>query len=85
MAKIVIIEKKQKYIELKSKINLDYLILTKNCNVKISDLIKVFKPKLIIFDSSNKLWKTQKWEAECKLLQLNFYNVFKEGAYVSDF
>jgi competence protein ComEC len=83
--KIVIIEKKQKYIELKSKINLDYLILTKNCNVKISDLIKVFKPKLIIFDSSNKLWKTQKWEAECKLLQLNFYNVFKEGAYISDF
>ncbi len=79
--RIVIIEKKQKYKELKTKINLDYLILTKNCNVKISDLIKVFNPNLIIFDTSNKLWKTQKWEAECNLLQIHFYNVLKDGAY----
>lgn len=81
---IVIIDNKQRYNELKDKITVDYLILSKNCNMSIVDLLKVFKPKMLIFDSSNKLWRTDIWEAECSLVQLPFYNVLKSGAYMVD-
>lgn len=79
--KIVIINQKEKYIELDDKIKVDYLILSKNQHIKIADLLKVFKPELLIFDSSNKEWQCNKWEKECSVLNLKFYNVLKNGSF----
>ncbi len=79
--KIVLIDSKRKYKEIAKKIEVDYLIISNNQHLKISDLLKVFKPSLLIFDSSNKTWQTNKWENECKYLKLKFYNVLKNGAF----
>lgn len=79
--KIVIIDSKRKYKEIAEKIEVDYLIISNNQHLKIADLLKVFKPSLLIFDSSNKTWQTNKWEKECKDFGLNYYNVLKNGAF----
>ncbi len=82
--RIAMIDKAQKYMEAVEKIPIDYLILSNNCNVAIAELLKVFKPRLIIFDTSNKLWTTNKWEMECNLVHLPHYNVLEKGAFVAD-
>ncbi len=81
--KIVLINSKLKYKELAKKIEVDFIILSNNQHFKIADLLKVFKPSLLIFDSSNKTWQTNKWENECKDFGLNYYNVLKNGAFES--
>lgn len=79
--KIVIIDSKRKYKEIAEKIEVDYLIISNNQHLKIADLLNVFNPSLLIFDSSNKTWQTNKWEKECKDFGLNYYNVLKNGAF----
>ncbi|NVN95573.1 MAG: ComEC family competence protein [Bacteroidetes bacterium] len=66
------------------RIKLDYLILSKNVKLSISDVLKVFDAKVIIFDSSNSEWKANKWETECTMLHQPFYNVLKNGAFVEE-
>ncbi|MCX6230491.1 MAG: ComEC/Rec2 family competence protein [Bacteroidetes bacterium] len=71
-------------IVMKQKMKLDYLILSGNAKTSIASVLQAFDPKLIIFDSSNSLWKTEKWENESKLLKQEYYNVQKKGAFVGN-
>lgn len=71
-------------IALKQKLKLDYIILSKNAKVKISDLQKWYEFKKIIIDSSNKEWKNEKWKKECKDLKIDFYSVIDSGAYAEE-
>ncbi len=82
--RIAIVDKWKKNQNMAVKMKLDYLILTKNAKATISDILKVFDAKLIIFDSSNSQWKADKWENECNTLHQAYYNVLKKGAFVGD-
>jgi len=68
--------------KLKNKITLDYLILTKNTSVPIDKLLSVFKPKLIIFDSSNSKYKINQWVKELNKTNIPFYDVMNKGAFI---
>ena len=64
------------------KLNLDYIILSENINIKISELKKYFEFKKIIFDSSNSFYKIQNWEKECIKNNISYYNVIDKGAFI---
>ncbi|MBI3503066.1 MAG: ComEC/Rec2 family competence protein [Bacteroidetes bacterium] len=70
--------------ELKQKLQVDYLILSKNAKVRIKDLQKQFTFKKIIVDSSNSEWKNKKWKKECEELNIDFYSVIDNGAYIEN-
>ena len=65
-----------------SPIAVDYLIISGNINSKISDILNLYKPKIVIVDSSNSRWKSEKWEKECKEYNIPYFLVTKSGAYV---
>jgi len=67
-----------------NKMPINYLILSKNVDLKISDLLKVFIPKQIIIDSSNSKSKIENWENEAKLLKINCFVVSEQGAFEID-
>jgi len=79
--RMAVVSKWQRNSCMAVRIKLDYLILSKNVKLSISDVLKVFDAKVIIFDSSNSEWKANKWETECKMLHRAYYNVVKNGAF----
>ena len=66
------------------KINVDYIIISKNPKIFISSLAKVFNCGAYIFDASNPLWKIGKWKKDCEELHLRFHSVPEQGAFVTD-
>ena len=66
------------------KINIDYIILSKNPGLNLADLVKNFNCKKFIFDSSNPTWKIEQWKKECEELHLQFHSVPEQGAFVTD-
>lgn len=65
-------------------LNVDWIIVSGNPKLRISDLVKKVNCKKIIFDSSNSLWKIEKWEKECDELILPYHSTSKQGAFVAD-
>lgn len=61
---------------------LDVLILGKNAPVRLPDFFEITKPKLVVIDASNSLWKTALWKKECETLNLRFHSVAEAGAFV---
>ena len=66
------------------KINVDYIIISKNPKLYIPQLAKVFNCNQYIFDGSNSLWKIAKWKTDCEQLNLRCYSVPEQGAFVMD-
>jgi competence protein ComEC len=64
------------------KIDVDVLVISKNIRVSINELVCSIKPKLIVFDASNSLWKISKWKKECDALNLRFFSIKEQGAFV---
>lgn len=62
-------------------ISVDYIILSRNANVHLSDIVKLFKFKKIIIDSSNSVMVTNKWLKEAEKLNITCFNVSKQGAF----
>lgn len=83
--KILIIDSIIKYQPIDPRINLDYLIISKNPKIKIADLNKVFACKQYIFDASNSLWRIGEWKKECEELHLRSHSVSEKGAFVISF
>ena len=76
-------------IKLKENINtqpikVDYLVISNNTPVDISTILKVVRPELIILDSSNSRWKTDKWIALAKEKNIKVFAVIDEGAFTID-
>lgn len=69
---------------LQQKIDLDLVIISKNPNLNISQLARVFNCKQFIFDASNPLWKINKWQKECNNLHLLNHSIPGDGAFVYD-
>ena len=66
------------------KIPVDILIISSNPKIYINQLQQTFDAKLIVFDSSNPLWKIQQWKKDCDSLHLRFHSIPGSGAFVMD-
>ncbi|MDX9695488.1 MAG: ComEC/Rec2 family competence protein [Bacteroidales bacterium] len=73
---------KLKKFAVESPIIVDYLILSENINMSISDLQKYFTCKQVIFDSSNQLFRVNQWKKDCELLGQAYHSVSHQGAFV---
>lgn len=82
--KIVVIDTTAAFVPLQQKINVDYIIISKNPKLYISQLAKVFNCSQFIFDGSNSLWKIANWKKDCEQLHLRCYSVPEQGAFVVD-
>ncbi|KJS06863.1 MAG: hypothetical protein VR77_03350 [Flavobacteriales bacterium BRH_c54] len=60
---------------------LDLLIITKNPNFSIQELLQTFKPKEIIIDASNSNYISEKLKSEAKALNIKCWSVLTDGAY----
>ncbi|CAN5867060.1 ComEC/Rec2 family competence protein [soil metagenome] len=80
--KIMLIDSLIAYEPLASKINIDIIVISKNPSLKIAAIASAIKPSVIIFDSSNSLWKIAKWKKECLALALPCFSIPEQGAFV---
>lgn len=80
--RILMIDTTLNYFSMPQKVNLDYIILSKNPKLNLADLAKVFDCKKYIFDASNSPWKIEQWKKECEELHLHFHSVSEQGAFV---
>jgi competence protein ComEC len=74
-----------RYDSLPAKINVDYIIISKNPKLKIADISKNFDCNHYVFDASNSPWKIEQWKKECEELHLHFHSVAEQGAFVINF
>lgn len=63
---------------------IDALIITGNPKLYIKDIVQVFNPGVIVFDSSNPQWKINYWKKDCDKLHLRHHSVPEKGAFVMD-
>ena len=82
--KILLVDSTISYQPLEAKISIDVLIISKNPSLKISGITNAIKPSIIVFDSSNSLWKIAKWKKECLALALPCFSIPAQGAFVLD-
>ncbi len=67
---------------LTTKLQVDFLIVSKNPKMKIIDAAQFMDTKLVVFEASNSLWKIEKWKKECDALNLPYYSIPEKGAFV---
>jgi len=65
------------------KTRLDFILLSNNSGIRISNLAAAFDCPLIVFDASNRLWKIEQWMKECDALHLQGYSIPERGAFIS--
>ena len=68
-----------------SPLSIDYLILSGNISIKITDLLKKFRFKKLILDSSNSIYRTERWLKEASELGIDCYSVQHSGAFIKKF
>jgi competence protein ComEC len=66
------------------RIAIDYLVVSKNSKIKMEAVLNIFKPRQIIFDSSNSAYFLKRNEKICRNLNQNYYSVSESGAFVID-
>jgi competence protein ComEC len=72
-------------LEPKNKMDIDFIIISNNARVKLSDITKRFNVKTIIIDSSNSNYKINQWLQESKKEGINIYSVRDNGAFSLQF
>lgn len=70
------------YPELEEPVAVDFAIIGNNKALKMAWLARSVKPGLVIFDGSCSPWKIEAWKKECDSLNLPYYSVQHEGAFV---
>ncbi len=63
------------------KIPVDLIVISKNPQVRISQLAAVFDCRQYVFDASNSVWKISKWKKDCDSLHLPNYSTLDKGAF----
>jgi len=81
---VLIIDNAFKNFSSSKKTPVDIIVICKNPTLSIYDLQNEFVCKEIVFDSSNPLWKIERWKKECDSLNLRFHSVPHQGAFVMD-
>ncbi|MEO8721124.1 MAG: ComEC/Rec2 family competence protein [Ginsengibacter sp.] len=80
--RMLIIDSTFTYLRGHQKINLDYIIISKNPRLNFQNLANVFNCNRYVFDASNAPWKIDLWKKECEELHLQSYSVPEEGAFI---
>jgi competence protein ComEC len=80
--KILIVDKQISFAAPLLKIDMDLIIISKNPKLNITELLKVFNCKQVVFDASNPGWKINKWQQECRLLHVKYHSIPDEGAFI---
>ncbi|MGN6339644.1 MAG: ComEC/Rec2 family competence protein [Ginsengibacter sp.] len=81
-SRILLIDSSNCDFQSDEKIKIDYIIISKNPRIKITQIAKNFDCKNYIFDASNSLYKIEQWKKECEELHLHFHSVLEQGAFV---
>ncbi|MCX6297069.1 MAG: hypothetical protein NTX97_13610, partial [Bacteroidetes bacterium] len=80
--KMMIIKKAIKFKNEESeKLDLDYLIVSNNTKMSISEINQLFHAKMIIFDSSNSDYNINSWKNECIAMNQEYRAVTETGAF----
>lgn len=66
------------------KLNLNCVVVSSGYNLDILSLKNAFNFNMLVFDSSVPDYKLKKWEAECRQLNLPYYDVKTQGAYIQN-
>lgn len=66
------------------KLALDYLLISKNPDITIEELLNQYQPGLIIFDASNSIKNITKWARQCNHLRKPWYSTRHSGAWLCD-
>jgi competence protein ComEC len=82
--KLLVVDSPRLYHPIAKKISVDYIVISKNPQIKISKLADIFDCGVYIFDASNAPWKIEKWKKECEELHLRSHSVSEQGAFVTD-
>ena len=80
--KILVADTQLNFAPAEQKIQLDLIIISNNPKIRISSLAETFTCKLFVFDASNPAWKIEKWKQECRSLNLSWYSVAENGAFI---
>jgi competence protein ComEC len=81
---LLLIDNSFYYRHIQNKIPVDVIIISKNATVYMNQLQDAFNFGQLVFDSSNPLWKIERWKKDCDRLHLRFYSVPEQGAFVID-
>ncbi len=79
--KIAMLDNNFRFNDTTAKIYADVIILSKNPKYSILDIQRAFTFKLLVFDSSNPMWKIRRWKKDCYSLHLRFHSVPEQGAF----
>ncbi len=82
--RIVIIDQKSKDNS-ELVLGVDYLIISGNPKSDLKDILKHFRPGIVILDASNALWKVKEWMKEAHWLGVHCYSVSVSGAFTDEF
>jgi competence protein ComEC len=63
-------------------LKIDYLILSNNNIISIDKLKLLYDPKLIVFDSSNSVYRINNWIEHCKKIKQPYYSVVESGTMI---
>jgi len=70
--------------ETERRIPVDCLLLSNNVRADVEDLLQIFDCKLILFDASSSPWRIERWKTTCIGLNIPFYDIREQGAYMRD-
>jgi competence protein ComEC len=82
--KAIIVDKSLPYDDPRQKIQADVLIISQNPKLYISQLMKHYEFKMLVFDATNPLWKIRLWKKDCDSLHLPHHSVPEQGAFEMD-
>jgi competence protein ComEC len=65
--------------------SVNHVILSDNVRLRIAEIIQVYNPQQIIFDSSNSMSQSARWLSQCDSLGTKCWSVPHSGAFVYNF
>ena len=81
---LIINNKKQVKFKANKKLAFDYIIISKSPKIRIKNIVQLYNPGVIIFDSSNSFYSIEGWKKECDVLNLACYSVIEKGAFSAE-
>ena len=78
---LVLIDPNFKFYPTQSKLKIDFLLLSHDPDITISELAATFNFDLIIIDNSNSYWKSNQWIMECEQSGIQLYSIRNNGAW----
>ncbi|MCX6279089.1 MAG: ComEC/Rec2 family competence protein [Bacteroidetes bacterium] len=70
---------------LDEKLRVDYVLISGNPRIIVSDVVKIFAPGMIIIDGTNSRYNIKKWKKESEGQNVKFHIVAEDGAVEKEF